>query len=311
MSLIANYNGTHVEYKKRTDVKRFDINQRVPDVGNFVQVKPDWETARWKYTIRQLTGSYSNDKDPMPATVPCRPTYNGVVYDYVNFPPRWQEWLFGLFKYTMQKAYPELNIPDGEIEYFFHKTATGKEVKIDWKDRENYAKYDTIFAHITVGSYLWAYGNFIQISRALTDGHPPERGTRDVVTKRNMTNPKDYEWKSSLTFCNQLHEIVSSDTKFHKIKALNVYDAPPSYEYFFDHPEFVLWPNEVTTVRLPDGTYVISQFPQLKILCDFYGVPRIATPAPFVTKDGFSYIEKIYTDPVINGEFYSIYNLPK
>jgi len=290
---------------------RRDTGLTVPADGKrYGIVLPDYESIEYDYQPRQIAGGNTFPDYAVPATEKGRPKFEGQNYEYINLPPVWHGWLHGLFDHVT-----EGRLPRGKIEYFYTEKIIDKvkvETRIPWEERERYDKYGTIYAKFTPGSLMFAYGDFIKISRAITDGHPVERNRFDAVTNRNP-GQDPYQWNCAIVLRNNLVRLLGTDDKYWAVETYNFSKSPPTYEQALQEPWRLHWATEQTTVKLPNGTWVISGWPQLEACLDLlppYNFPKLGTPYPYGTRDGISYIEKRSIKLVDNGARYSPYNLP-
>ena len=86
----------------RRTILPLDINLTVPDVGQFVQIKHDYETI-----------GYPRQKDwgikyPIPAIMNnVRLMHLGRSYDYVRLESNWQFWFRDLWSWSVWNAAPK------------------------------------------------------------------------------------------------------------------------------------------------------------------------------------------------------------
>ncbi len=71
-------------------------------------------------------------------------------------------------------------------------------------------------------------------------------------------------------------------------------------------PWLIGWATEQTIVKLPDGRWQVSMFPQLKLAQRVWGLPECGTPFP-VIGNGTNLMLKSDLKPVTNGAAYNMY----
>ena len=261
-----------------------DEGLRVPSVGRYVQILHDWVV--YDGVTRQI--AQGNPLYPVPAVVNKNwgilTKYNDVVYDYVPMPDEWQWFLWDLFNWG--SGY---KLPIGRIESFYTKTTNSG-----------------IWANTTKGSLTSVYVTMIEKSRSHSDSYPPEVGARDVVTRRNLLNPRNYEWLCRPT-TGQLGKIKADLGSEWELETLDITKPPPPVEGLAQH--LFGWATEITTVKLPDSRYVVSDYAfidqALKVVNP--DSPRTGTPIPFISKGGSIRIKKSVCGLLENGASWSPY----
>ncbi len=260
-----------------------DINLTVPETGQFVQIKHDYETL-----------GYPRQKDwgieyPIPAMVnPVRLMYLGRTYDYVRLDRAWQFFMFDLWAWSVWNCAPR-----------------GK-----WEGTYKNANNPTMtFDKYTAGSLLWYYAEMIQDARSHTDAESVEGGFADYVTGRNV-HAKPYSWLCKTTTGNILKVIGNTSTHW-QVEALDLAKPPPTVREITDKPWLLHWATEQSMSKRPDGSYIVDGYPQAEAVSKLMGYPRTGTPIPNVSLGGSYLIEKDATKPIENGAKYSPYNPTK
>jgi len=252
-----------------------DENLIVPRDGEYFRILHDFELDEYKYKPRQFNPGWEQQT---PTAVPstrmmwgCRPS------DFVPMKREWQFWLYELLEWASDRL-----IPRGDMN--------------------------------EINSLSWAYANLIANHRAFTDQHAPENGFADYVTGRNEA-AKPYEWKSLHATGNIVKRIShpASATAWHRtncyaIEALNLSKPPPKLGYLLDKTPYLIgWATEQGVTQLPDGQWVVSRFPQLRVPLSAAKFPEVGTPFPVVSRDGVNYIKKTHVVRINNGVKYSPY----
>lgn len=278
--MLANFGGVSKRYSP--EFIRPDENLRVPDVGKFVQIKPDWEVLG---DVRQKVRG-TNVKYPFPAIVnDDTKGWGWRVFDivgrnviYYPMPDQWQRFLWDFWNWN--SGY---RLPTGEIlEYYEKKTNSG------------------IFARCTPGSMTWLYVDMIEVSRAWTDAWNVEQGGRDVVTGRNLTAKKPYEWL--LRPCTgHMLKVIREDSVYYYVSAINLDAPPPPMSEVEKHPEWVCWATQVHVEKYT------SRFPQIKEAFAVHGYPVQGTAIPLLAPRGEGRIKKSACTPLQNGAAWSPY----
>lgn len=304
MRVQADYDGLLVGYIQKpitSEIILFDEGFRVPDDGyQYGQLLHDVDVLGMP---RQHQPGYSNKKDAMPATRKLRPyNYNGQVIEYEDLPPAWHWWIYNFFDHVTGGK-----LPRGRIEYFYILNSKKEQVIIPQSEASRYA---TVYCEYTPGSLLWAYGNYIQKSRAFTDGQPPEIGRYDAVTNRNP-GARPYQWNCAVVTTGNIMRILGSWDKYYRAQTYKLNDPPPAFDQALGEPWRLHAATEQTTVKLPNGRYVVSRFPQLRKPLGLWGHPQIGTPHPVITMTGETFVEKKWIRMLQPGERYSMYEPEK
>jgi len=254
-----------------------DRNLVVPP-GRFAQVLHDFELPP-EYKPRQLTTGFPDPVNkPLPATCPTDGIYNGTKFGDTGQPlsKEWQFWLFNFLKWQL-----DYRAPDGEVLYHYEERKPDVPVP----------PTPYTFVKCTENSVMQAYVNLVEDHRAFTDTNAPENGYTDYVTGRNLSANKPYKWKPLLMNGNII-KIVGEYKDWYIFEALDFLKPPPTLEYIIERPWLYQWATEQTTVKLPDGRWVVSSFPQIKVICDALGFPRMGTAVPIGSLGGVNWVKK-------------------
>lgn len=268
MTLRANFNGTDVEY--RPSYKRLDEGLVVPLSGKFVQIK------HWN----QL-GSGDNE-DPYPEIIDKKSLLTldpqGKEYDYVVMPDIWQWQLWNFLDWASH-----YRLPKGKIEEFYKRPGNLR-----------------TFAKSTPGSLTYVYIDLVEAHRAFTEAGSPEAGNRDVVTGRNLNNPKGYEWLFRPTGGAMLKVLRVIGTDY-EVEAIDILKPPPSIEYITARPWLYFWCTQW-------GKYSGStRFPQITNANKVHGYSPAGTPSLLLSKGGKFRIKKSSCVELVNGENWTPY----
>lgn len=264
-------------------VKAKDINLTVPESGQFVQIKHDYEIL-----------GYPRQKDwgieyPIPAIVnSVRLSHLGRGYDYVRLDRAWQFFLRNLWSWSVWDRAP-----------------MGK-----WEGKyQNESNPTMTFDRYTAGSLLWYYAEMIQDARSHTDADSVEGGFADYVTERNV-NAKPYSWLCKTTTGNLL-KVIGDEGMYWRVEAIDLSKMPPVLSQIVGKPWLLHWATEQSMSRRPDGSYVVDGYPQAEVVSKMMGLPRTGTPIPNFSLGGSYLIEKDATKAIANGAMYSPYNPAK
>lgn len=315
MKVVGYYKGNPVSYKEYeketapTQFVRRDIGLKVPNDGNkYIMIKHDWEVLG---DVRQYYNG-TGVKYPFPAVVNREwglltnftfdsskynsiftedrdiiLKYNNRVYDYVRMTDRWQYWF-----YEFWKNFTYGMLPEGKIEGFYQnpKNPIGD------------------FAKATEGSILWIYVNMIEDARSHTDSYSPEAGARDVVTKRNMGNPRGWEWLCRPT-TGQLGKVIGETTSHWILEAIDLLKPCPTMKEINENPHLWGWATEVTTTKISQKPlkYVVSNYPQIEVAFRKHSYPKTGTPIPLLSLGGSIKIKKTSCKELENGARWSPY----
>lgn len=272
--MIASFSNGKAEYKRVYRPK--DTNLKVPTDGRYVQILHDW--AVYDGTRQSQTGV----KYAVPAVVNAnwglRTIYNEQVYDYVPVPDEWQWFLWKLWDWAS-----DYRLPRGRIESFYTKPTNSG-----------------VWANTTAGSLTNVYVTMIEKSRSHSDSYPPEMGGRDVVTRRNLSNHRPYEWLCRPT-TGTLAKVIGDNGSEWVLEALDITKPPPNA--YTLPPHLYCWATEINTTKLTDGRYVVSDYAFIDqaLKYNFTSNPRTGTPIPFISKGGSVRIKKYGCSPILVG----------
>ena len=284
----AHFSDVVVDYRLPGGLK--DRNLHVPDSGSYSTVLPDWQMRKFNFEPRQRRWP----------SVPATRMMEGLKPgDFMPMNKAAQYWLYELLAWAAN-----YQLPDGEIEYYYTQEFHGPEVR---------TTKDNPVARVkcTYGSLKWVWEDLVCDHRAFTDGHAPDSspGHADYILGRNL-NGTPFDWKSLITTGNIVKTLGawSQNPQYMEIEALDMTKPLPSVEWIAQNkPHLIAWATQQTNVKLPDGRWQVSKFPQLKLACREHGLPEAGTPFPVIGINGRNRILKEYIAPVKNGEAYSQY----
>ena len=250
-----------------------DVNLTVPDIPGkrFVMMLHDADVYGFP---RQLIDGFNR---PVPAVVNKEwgllTKYNDAVYDYVEMPDAWAQFLYDLWDWST-----DYRLPRGRIERYYTKTTnTGT------------------FAYATPGSLMEVYISMVEKSRSHTDSWSPEVGARDIVTGRNLGNSRRYEWLFR-PCAGQMAMVRADRGSMWELEALDVLKPPPTISYVENRPWLYGWATEQSTVGLPPKPYqkwVVSNYPQNEVAFRVHGwSEKPGLPIPLMSKGGSILIKK-------------------
>lgn len=259
--------------------KRKDENMRVPDDGQtYVQILDDTAVlgAPRQYTNEGgLTASY-----PFPAVVNTNwgliTRHNGQVYDYVPVEDRWQRWMYEFWDWASGYMLP-----------------TGEKVGTHVNPRNP----SIIYTDYTPGSLMSVYAGMIMDAKSHTDSASPETGARDVVTGRNISSAKPYEWLCRPTTGAMLR--VRDNGSQWIAEAIDLLAPCPIVDTLPPHLYF--W---ATQVAINGST---SRYPDVKNALEVHGLPPAGTPMPLFSLGGSFIIRKSACVSLIPGQIWSPY----
>ena len=273
-----------------------DTGLHVPADGNFYQVLHDWQLAGSGGLPRQRQGGYEQPNKAMPST---RMMWGQRPYDFMFMSRDWQVWLLDLLNWASNEK-----LPRGTFEYYYTR-------KDEMQNGEmTITSQPLVSSRIkyTDGSLLSVYEDLISNHRAFTDGHAPESGFADYVTGRNL-NANPYQWKSLQTTGNIVNVlgVWQTNPKYYVIEALDLTKPPPSVNWILaNRPWLVAWATEQTVVKLADGRWQVSKFPQMKIAQRIWRYPECGVPIPIIG-NGTNLMLRTDLKEVENGSEYSPY----
>lgn len=273
-SLSISYsNKKKLEYSQEINQPyiRLDENLRVPNAGKFVQLK-HWDKLGKGDNKNEFPEMFTRTdglllRDP-----------EGREYSYVEMPEAWQWFLWGFWKWASQEK-----LPDGKIEGFYKRPDNSR-----------------TFAKTTPGSLTYVYVDMVEAHRAFTEAGSPEAGSKDYVTKRNLSNKKSYEWLFNPTGGAMVKVLRTIGTEY-EIEALDVLKSPPSIDYVVARPWLYFWCTQW-------GKYTGSnRFPQIKNANEVNGLPPAGIPSPLMSKGGKIRISRSSCIELKNDEIWSPY----
>lgn len=258
--LIAKVGNTTALYRRA--FTRLDTGITVPNDGY------RYFMAQHEYPLFGTTRhseNQTNQREPRPAVVNTKWGYYTeakVNGDYVPLQDHWQRW----YRDFWDKMSGEI-LPMGE------KIGT----------YVNPMNPNLIFTEYTPGSLLSLYAGMIKDAKSHSDSASPETGFRDVVTGRNLSNPRPYEWLCRPCTGALLRVDAVLGTKL-RIKCIDLNQPPPDvntlepWQYYFG-----------TQVHI-DGT--VTRYPDVKEAFEVHGLPPAGTAMPNVAPGGYFMIDK-------------------
>lgn len=256
------YSGGRVEIFRRRRYTsswiRKDENLVVPDDGGkYVQIRPK---LTFDAHDPPIPSGY-----PIPAVVHkgvgLDTKYNGTEYNYVPLEDRWQWFLYGFLDWASGYILPR-----------------GQKIGTHVNPKNPAIVYDDY----TPGSLLSLYSQIIMDAKSHTDSASPETGARDVVTGRNMSNRKPYEWLCRPT-CGALLRVTGFGS-YWKAEAIDLLKPCPDVDFLAQHLYF--WATQVSHL----GS--VTRYPDVKREFEFHGIPPAGTPLPLFSLGGNFLIRK-------------------
>ena len=261
------------------EFRRPDENLTVPDDGGrYVQILDDTTVlgAPRQYSDGVLIAPY-----PFPAVVNTKwgliTRYNDAVYDYVPLEDRWQRWLYGFWDWASG-----------------YRLGRGEKIGT----HVNPKNPGIVYTDYTPGSLLSLYAGMIMDAKSHTDSASPETGARDVVTGRNLENPKPYECLCRPTV-GALLRVTDYGSRW-RCAAIDLLapcpepDTLPPYLYFW-----------ATQVHI-DGR--VTRYPDVKNAYEIIGLPPAGTPMPLFSRGGNLLINKTACRELRPGQMWSPYS---
>jgi hypothetical protein len=240
-----------VRMMKELPYQRMDEELTVPEIGRFVRLKHWNELGR-----AGSTTPYPEIINRSDGLLTINP-YTGMVYDYVELTDEWQWFMWDFWAYAAH-----YRLPKGKIEWFY------------WRPNN-----DRVFAQTTHGSQTYVYVDMVEAHRAFTEAASPEAGARDVVTGRNLGNPRGYEWLLRPTGGAMCKVIRDLGTQW-ELEAIDLLKPVPEVADVFSRPWLYFWCTQYDTV------YGSTRFPQIKNANAVHGLPIQGTPAPLLSLGG-------------------------
>lgn len=283
MSLVVDFGDRQAEYKIKSapNVPNFDKGYQIPDDG-FEYVMVQHEIILFGKT--RHSENQPNQKDPRPAVVNTKwglKTLAKANGDYVPIPDVWQQWFYSFW--DMASGY---TLPVGE------KIGT----------HVNPKNPNIVYTDYTKGSKLSLYAGMIMDAKSHSDSLSPETGGRDVVTGRNLSNQKPWEWLCR-PCTGALLRVESRNGSVLKIKAIDLNGTPPSVD------SLEVWQFYYGTQVHINGS--VSRYPDVKVAFEAHGYPPAGTMMPLVAPDGYFYIDKNACVNMKAGQIWTPYFPPR
>ncbi len=274
-SLRASFSGTERTYREETapeEYKRLDENLIVPnDGGRYVRLK-HWDELGRGENVNAFPEMF-NPGDGLLLRDP-----NGVAYDYVEMPDEWQWFLWRFWDWASQ-----YKLLRGRIEEFYKRPGN-----------------ERTFARTTPGSLTYVYVDMVEAHRAFTEAGSPEGGFRDVVTNRNPSFKKNYQWLFFPTGGAKV-KVIQAIGNYYEIEALDVLKSPPTLNYVVARPWLYFWCTQFSKLG---GT---TRFPQIKVANAVHGLPPAGIPSPLMSKGGTIRVLQKSCVPLTPGQPWSPY----
>ena len=256
--MIASFGDRKAEYRRT--FTRLDIGIEIPQ-GDYVMAQHEWFVygGKTRHAFNQ-----PNQREPRPAVVNkdwgllTLAQANGDYYPISN---EWQYWFKDFWNHHSGYL-----LPMGE--------------KIG--EYKNPMNPQTVYTSYTPGSLLALYSGMIMDAKSHGDSAPPEKGSRDVVTGRNLTASKPWQWLCRPCTGALLKVIGRSGTRL-KIEAIDLLKPPPSV----DLPPYLFYFG--TQVHI-DGK--VSRYPDVANAFRLQGLPPAGTAMPLVAPGGYFWINK-------------------
>lgn len=255
--------------------ERLDEGLSVP-AGDYVMARHEID---YLGTTRH-TGAQPNQIGARPAVVNAAwgiETLAKPTGDYIPIPDIWQRWFLEFWNH-----HTGYRLPLGQ--------------KIGTHTEKNNPKL--IFTDYTPGSLLDLYAGMIRDAKSHTDSASPETGARDVVTGRNLSNKKPWEWLCRPTTGALLKVIQRVGTRL-KIEAIDLYKPPPDVRTLPLHLFYF-----GTQVHI-DGS--VTRYPDVKRVFEVHRYPPAGTAMPLVAPGGYFWIDKKACTPLTPGEIWTPY----
>lgn len=240
--------------------KRLDVGLPVPNDG-YSYVMSQHEILLFGETRH----GDSNQTDPRPAVVNANwgiRTLAQANGDYYPIQDHWQEWFYKFW--DMASGY---NLPVGE------KIGT----------HINPRNPNIIYDDYTPGSKLGLYAGMIMDAKSHTDSMSPETGGRDVVTGRNLSSSRPWEWLCR-PCTGALLRVIERIGSVLKIQAIDLNDTPPNVN------DLQIWQFYFGTQVHIDGR--VTRYPDVKEAFEVHGLPPAGTAMPLIAPGGYFYIDR-------------------
>jgi hypothetical protein len=273
MRIITSTGGIQTSYLR--EFKRGDVGISVPDDG-YMYVMAQHEILLFGTTRH----GDSNQRDPRPAVVNKDwglETLAKANGDYVPVPDEWQRFFLEFWN-----GMTGFRLPMGQwIGQHTEKNNPG-----------------LIFDDYTPGSLLSLYAGMIRDAKSHTDSASPETGARDVVTGRNLSNPKPWAWLCRPCTGALLRVLEVSGTKL-KIEAMDLWKSPPNP---YNLPPYLYYYGTQVDIN---GR--VTRYPDAKNAFAVWGWEPIGTAMPLVSPGGYFWIRKNATVTLTPGQLWKPY----
>lgn len=257
--MLLNFGDKQAEYK-RVDFTRLDTGIPVPS-GDFVMAQHEMPL----FGKTRHADNQPNQRDPRPAVVNKDWGIETLAKNHGDYYPisnEWQKWFLKFWDWA--SGY---RLPLGE------KIGT----------HVNPRNPQIIYTDYTPGSLLALYSGMIMDAKSHTDSASPETGARDVVTGRNMTASKTWEWLCRPCTGALLKVENRQGTKL-RIKCIDLYKLPP------DVNTLEPWQFYFGTQVHYDGK--VTRYPDVANAFRLHGYSEAGTAMPLVAPGGYFYIDK-------------------
>ena len=265
------------EYRFINEFVRLDAGIPVPNDG-YQYVMAEHEIVLFGTT--RHSENQTNQREPRPAVVNAKwgiETLAKRTGDYTPIADHWQKWFYAFWHWASGNR-----LPNGK-QIGTHKNPRNPEI---------------IYTDYTPGSLLALYAGMIMDAKSHTDSASPETGARDVVTGRNLTAPKVWEWLCRPCTGALLRVLEVSGTRL-KIQAIDLWKAPPDVSTLKPHQFYF-----GTQVHI-DGK--VSRYPDVKNAFEVHGYEPAGTAMPLVAPGGYFWIDKKACRPLKAGQMWNPY----
>jgi hypothetical protein len=259
---ITQAGGKVTTLRPRTEFTRLDTGIPVPLSGDFVMANHEWFVygGKTRHAFNQ-----PNQTDPRPAVVNkdwgliTLAQANGDYYPISN---EWQYWFYNFWDHHSGYLLP-----------------VGKKIG----EYVNPMNPGTVYTSYTPGSKLALYAGMIMDAKSHSDSAPPEKGSRDVVTGRNLTSSKPWQWLCRPCTGALLKVIERQGTRL-KIEAIDLWKPPPDVRTLPPHLFYF-----GTQVHIDGQT---SRYPDVANAFRLQGRAPAGTAMPLVAPGGYFYIDR-------------------
>ncbi len=268
----ASFGGQVVPYI--SEFKRLDIGIPVPDDGVYWMIQHEMPL----FGETRLAGNETKDAIPAVANrdwgIETLAKANG---DYYPISDIWQRWFYEFWDWASGNRLPA-GVQIGE--------------------HRNPMNHDIVYQDYTAGSLKSLYAGLIMDAKSHTDSYSPESGARDVVTGRNPTSPRPWEWLCRPCTGALLKQDALLGTRL-RIKCIDLYKAPPPVE------SLQPWQYYYGTQVHMDGS--VTRYPDVKNAFAVHGWPPVGTAMPLVAPGGYFYINRSACVPLKAGDTWKPY----